>query len=129
MLLDEMSIFLKDKLLKGEDSRYNPLLIDRFFRILTQSKELLFLGSEDEFVLTLTFFKMLESLQIEAIDIAIQNLEKGLFENLPKQIPNTQSPNQQTTKDLQSIPADSIATTFKESPPRPPNQQKLPKIR
>lgn len=82
MLLDEMSIFLKDKLLKGEDSRYNPLLIDRFFRILTQSKELLFLGSEDEFVLTLTFFKMLESLQIEAIDIAIQNLEKGLFENL-----------------------------------------------
>lgn len=127
MLLDEMSIFLKDKLLKGEDSRYNPLLIDRFFRILTQSKELLFLGSEDEFVLTLTFFKMLESLQIEAIDIAIQNLEKGLFENLPKQIPNTQSPNQQTTKDLQSIPADSIATTFKESPPTPTQPTEIAK--
>lgn len=122
MLLDEMSIFLKDKLLKGGDSRYNPLLIDRFFRILTQSKELLFLGSEDEFVLTLTFFKMLESLQIEAIDVAIQNLEKGLFENLPKQIPNTQSPNQQTTKDSQSIPADSMATTFKESPPTQPTE-------
>lgn len=89
MLLDEMSIFLKDKLLKGEDSRYNTLIVDRFFRILTQAKELLFLGSEDEFVLTLSVFKMLEALKIEKIDNAILNLEKGLFENLPKQILNT----------------------------------------
>ncbi len=91
MLLDEMSIFLKEKLLRGGDSRYNTLLIDRFFRILAQAKELLFLGSEDEFVLTLTTFKMLEALKIEQIDVAIENLEKGLFDNLPKQILNTQN--------------------------------------
>ncbi|MBD5164877.1 DNA polymerase III subunit gamma/tau [Helicobacter sp.] len=84
MLLDEMSIFLKEKLLRGEDSRYNALLVDRFFRILVQAKELLFLGSEDEFVLTLSVFKMLEALKVEQIDAAIENLEKGLFENLPK---------------------------------------------
>lgn len=99
MLLDEMSIFLKDKLLRGEDSRYNTLLIDRFFRILAQAKELLFLGSEDEFVLTLSVFKMLEALKVEQIDLAIENLEKGLLDNLPKQLPNTS-----TAPAIQEIP-------------------------
>lgn len=104
MLLDEMSIFLKEKLLKGEDSRYNALLVDRFFRILVQAKELLFLGSEDEFVLTLSVFKMLEALKVEQIDTAIENLEKGLFENLPKiQIP-TESPKPQVSITDSAIP-------------------------
>ena len=84
MLLDEMSIFLKDKLLKGEDSRYSTLVVDRFFRIITQAKELLFLGSENSFVLTLSAFKMLEALKVESIDKAIAYLEKGFFEQLPK---------------------------------------------
>ena len=84
MLLDEMSIFLKDKLLKGEDSRYSTLVVDRFFRIITQAKELLFLGSENSFVLTLSAFKMLEALKVESIDRAIASLEKGFFEQLPK---------------------------------------------
>ncbi|TLD84531.1 DNA polymerase III subunit gamma/tau [Helicobacter sp. MIT 11-5569] len=84
MLLDEMSIFLKERLLKGDDTRYSSLLIDRFFRIITQAKELLFLGCENEFVLTLSAFKMLEALKVESIDKAIENLEKGFFEGLPK---------------------------------------------
>lgn len=84
MLLDEMSIFLKDKLLNGEDSRYSTLVVDRFFRIITQAKELLFLGSENSFVLTLSAFKMLEALKVESIDKAIAHLEKGFFEQLPK---------------------------------------------
>lgn len=114
MLLDEMSIFLKEKLLKGEDSRYNTLVIDRFFRILTQAKELLFLGSEDEFVLTLCVFKMLEALQIEKIDVAIKNLEKGLIENLPKQIlspSSVESPKIQTTQS-QSVAMDSTTQSL-----------------
>ena len=84
MLLDEMSIFLKDKLLKGEDSRYSTLVVDRFFRIITQAKELLFLGSENSFVLTLSAFKILEASKVESIDKAIAYLEKGFFEQLPK---------------------------------------------
>lgn len=111
MLLDEMSIFLKEKLLKGEDSRYNTLVVDRFFRILTQAKELLFLGSEDEFVLTLCVFKMLEALQIEKIDVAIKNLEKGLFENLPKQILSPSSVESPKTQTAQSPSATLDSTT------------------
>ncbi len=104
MLLDEMSIFLKEKLLRGEDSRYNALLVDRFFRILVQAKELLFLGSEDEFVLTLSIFKMLEALKVEQIDTAIENLEKGLFENLPKIQSPTESPKLQASIADSTIP-------------------------
>ncbi len=86
MLLDEMSIFLKDKLLKS-DSTYNVILIDRFFRIIAQAKELLFLGSDDNFVLTLSLLKMLEAMQIQEIDIAIENLK-----NQHPQIPISPNP-------------------------------------
>ncbi|WP_104722124.1 DNA polymerase III subunit gamma/tau [Helicobacter mesocricetorum] len=86
MLLDEMSIFLKNKLLKG-DNAYNVVLIDRFFRIIAQAKELLFLGSDDNFVLTLTLLKMLEALQIQEIDTAIENLK-----NQSPQLPIPKAP-------------------------------------
>ncbi|WP_299549824.1 DNA polymerase III subunit gamma/tau [uncultured Helicobacter sp.] len=105
MLLDEMSIFLKEKLLKGDDSRYSSLLVDRFFRIITQAKELLFLGSDNEFVLTLSAFKMLEALQIESIDLAIKHLEKGFFENLPKlQNPQQDSQEQKLESKMEVLP-------------------------
>lgn len=93
MLLDEMAIFLKEKLLRGEDTRYSATIIDRFFRIITQAKELLSLGSDDSFVLTLSIFKMLEALKIQEIDKAIEMLEKGLTlpskENQAKDQPKT----------------------------------------
>lgn len=121
MLLDEMSIFLKEKLLRGEDSRYNSLLVDRFFRILVQAKELLFLGSEDEFVLTLSVFKMLEALKVEQIDTAIKNLEKGLLENLPKIQSRTESPKDSITDSTIPQTATPLnqpqATTSKETLP------------
>lgn len=108
MLLDEMSIFLKDKLLKGEDSRYSTLVVDRFFRIITQAKELLFLGSENSFVLTLSAFKMLEALKVESIDKAIAYLEKGFFEQLPK-IENVEAKvKSQASQILQKNAQDSI---------------------
>lgn len=122
MLLDEMSIFLKDKLLKGEDSRYSTLVVDRFFRIITQAKELLFLGSENSFVLTLSAFKMLEALKVESIDKAIARLEKGFFEQLPKienaePMVKSQTPQipQQNTQDSIQAPKETIQPSNAES--------------
>ncbi|MDA3969029.1 DNA polymerase III subunit gamma/tau [Helicobacter ibis] len=79
MLLDEMSVFIKDKLIKGDDSRYSVIIVDRFFRIISQAKQLLFLGSDDSFVLTLVVFKMIESLKIQEIDKAIESLENSVL--------------------------------------------------
>ncbi|MDE5603187.1 MAG: DNA polymerase III subunit gamma/tau, partial [Helicobacter sp.] len=98
MLLEEMSIFLKDKLLKG-DNTYNIILIDRLFRIIAQAKELLFLGSDDSFVLTLSLLKMLEAMQIQEIDVAIENLKNQI-----PQIPTSPNPSPTLSPTLAQTP-------------------------
>jgi len=77
MIIDELSIYLKQMLFEG-GSKIPLLIIDRFFRILSDAKSLLLLGSESEFVLALTLFKMLEALNVLEIDDAIKELEKEL---------------------------------------------------
>jgi DNA polymerase-3 subunit gamma/tau len=77
MVIDELTLYLKE-LLFAKDNRFTPLIIDRFFRVLADAKELLALGSEGEFVLSLTLFKMMESLAIKDIDAMIRTLQKEL---------------------------------------------------
>jgi DNA polymerase-3 subunit gamma/tau len=77
MIIDELTLHLK-ALLLGKDTRFAPMVIDRFFRILADAKELLGLGSDGEFVLSLTLFKMMESLAIRDIDAMIHTLQKEL---------------------------------------------------
>lgn len=78
MLLNEMSVFIKNKLLRDHDDKYNIVIVDRFFRVISQAKQLLFLGGDDSFVLTLTVFKMMESMKIQDIDKAIAMLENSI---------------------------------------------------
>ncbi|SFV62063.1 DNA polymerase III subunits gamma and tau [hydrothermal vent metagenome] len=77
MILDELTLYLKELLLTG-NSTLNPMIIERFFRIIAQSKSLLSLGSDGEFVLALALFKMMEALEIRDIDTMIRGLEKEL---------------------------------------------------
>ncbi len=77
MIVDELTMHLKE-LLFAKDPRFPPLILDRFFRILAEAKELLFLGSDGEFVLSLTLFKMMEALSIKEIDEMIRTLQKEL---------------------------------------------------
>lgn len=78
MIIDEMILFLKDKLL-ANDKAYPPLLLDRFFRILTDSKILLAHNTDGSFVLLLTLLKMQEALKIKEIDAMIVDLEHQIF--------------------------------------------------
>ncbi len=77
MILDELILFLKDILL-SQNPKVTPMIIERFFRVLAQSKSLLSLGADGEFILSLTLFKMMESLEIRDIDSMIKVLEKEL---------------------------------------------------
>lgn len=77
MILDELTLYLKDLLLSG-NSTFSPMIIERFFRVMAESKSLLSLGSDGEFVLSLALFKMMESLEIKDIDTMIRGLEKEL---------------------------------------------------
>ena len=77
MILDELTLYLKELLLTGS-GRLNPMIIERFFRVIAESKNLLSLGSDGEFVLSLALFKMMEALEIKDIDTMIRGLEKEL---------------------------------------------------
>ena len=77
MILDELTLYLKELLLT-QSSKFKPMTIERFFRVIADSKGLLALGSDGEFVLTLSLFKMMEALEIKDIDMMIRSLEKEL---------------------------------------------------
>jgi DNA polymerase-3 subunit gamma/tau len=77
MILDELTLYLKSLLLEGS-GKLTPMIIERFFRIIAESKNLLALGSDGEFVLSLSLFKMVEALQIKDIDTMIRGLEQEL---------------------------------------------------
>lgn len=78
MILDEMMLFLKDKLLK-ESVDFPPLLLERFARILSESKILLNLNTDGAFVLLLCAMKMQEALKVKDIESMIEELEAELF--------------------------------------------------
>ncbi len=77
MVIDELMLYLKEVLLSGSQL-ISPMIIERFFRVLAESKGLLNMGADGDFVLSLTLFKMMESLQIKDIDGMIRTLEKEL---------------------------------------------------
>jgi len=77
MILDELTLYLKTLLL-NDSGKLSAMIIERFFRILAEAKSLLALGSDGEFVLSLTLFKMVEALQIKDIDAMIKGLEQEL---------------------------------------------------
>ncbi|QKF83084.1 DNA polymerase III subunit gamma/tau [Halarcobacter ebronensis] len=71
---DEMTIYLKQKMLE-KDAKFDLLLFDRFFRILSDAKHLLSMNSDGGFVLILTLMKMVEATNIRTIDEIINHVE------------------------------------------------------
>ena len=80
MIIDEMLMFLKDKLF-SQSKDYPLLLIDRFLGILTQAKFLLNLNPDGAFVLLLMSLKMREAMKLRDITAAIKELESKNLES------------------------------------------------
>jgi len=116
MIIDELMLHLKE-LLFNQDSRFSPLIIERFFRVLADAKELLSLGSDGEFILSLTLFKMLEALSIKEIDEVINHLQKELKGVSKSPITTSAPPTKEPIKELEPIKQetqiDSGETKFK----------------
>lgn len=94
MIIDEMMLFLKDKLLQ-KDVDFPPLLLERFARILTESKSLLWLNTDGAFVLLLCAMKMQEALKVKDIESMIEELEGELFGQDSTRTPATEMTNPQ----------------------------------
>ena len=75
MVVDELIAYIKEKMY-ANDALFSTLIIDRFFRILSDSKSLFAINADGSFVLSLIFFKMVEALRIKEIDVMIESLQK-----------------------------------------------------
>ncbi len=74
MVVDELIAYLKERLYEG-DNRFSPLIVERFFRILSDAKTLFAINADGGFVVSLVLFKMIEALKIKEIDEMIESLE------------------------------------------------------
>jgi len=111
MILDELTLYLKSLLLEG-NGKLNAMIIERFFRVIAEAKGLLALGSDGEFVLSLTLFKMIEALEIKDIDAMIRGLEqelKGVSVN--EIMVTTPAPDLSTPKEVITITEEEILGT------------------
>lgn len=90
MILDEMMLYLKDRLLL-RDRDFPPLLLDRFARIVTESKSLLSLNTDGGFVLLLCTLKLQEATKVKDIESMIEELESELFSYSQAKLPSKAS--------------------------------------
>ncbi|MDO7253619.1 DNA polymerase III subunit gamma/tau [Helicobacter cappadocius] len=114
MIIDEMMMFLKEALV-SKNKDFPIIIVDRFLRILAESKHLLNINSDGSFVLLLLSLKMREATKLRDIDSMIKELESNLFldkakiqintsNNPSKDSINTQIP---TSSQTNHIPSES----------------------
>ena len=74
-ILDEVIFYLKDSLFTGT----MPLItLQRYFNITADTKELIKYNTDNEFVLSLMFFRMIEANKTHKIDDLIKSFEKKI---------------------------------------------------
>lgn len=78
IVVDELIAYLKNSFFE-QDRRFSTLLYERFFKILSEAKSLLFINANNGFVLSLIFFKMIEATNIKTIEEMIDSLESEKF--------------------------------------------------
>ncbi len=74
MVVDELIAYLKERLYE-RDKNFSTLVLERFFRILSDTKSLFSINADGTFALGLLFFKMVEALRVKEIDQMIESLE------------------------------------------------------
>ena len=89
-VIDEIIIYLKDILFEGS----LPIVsLQRFFNIIADTKELIKYNTDNEFVLSLMFFRMIEAVKPHKIDELIKSYEQKIDLNTYKpQVQVTISP-------------------------------------
>lgn len=78
VVIDELIAYLKNAFF-AQDRRFSTLLYERFFKILSEAKNLLFINANNGFILSLVFFKMIEATHIKTIEEMIDSLENEKY--------------------------------------------------
>ena len=118
MVVDELIAYLKERMY-NQDALFSTLVLDRFFRILSDSKYLFSINADGSFVLSLIFFKMIEALRIKEVDQMIESLQKEIKRpdiSLPLEHNQPIETKEQQTKDEQLQPISPKEKTINELP-------------
>ena len=106
MVVDELIAYLKERMY-NQDALFSTLVLDRFFRILSDSKYLFSVNADGSFVLSLIFFKMIEALRIREIDQMIESLQREVERpdlDVPKIVPPMKIKVQSSTPEMVQKP-------------------------
>ncbi|WP_321469909.1 DNA polymerase III subunit gamma/tau [Halarcobacter sp.] len=110
---DEMTIYLKQKMLE-KDAKFDLLLFDRFFRILSDAKHLLAINSDGGFVLILTLSKMIEATNLKTIDEIISQVEQVEVKPMVKEAISTEKVIEHSHNDINHVYDDENVTLDKQ---------------
>lgn len=95
MIINELIANLKFKFISPNPS-YSLLIFERFFRILSQAKNMLSSGADAEFVLYITLFMMKECFNLPSIDNVILNAQNSLTTQKSQNFTKTEPKNPST---------------------------------
>ena len=127
MVVDELIAYLKEKMY-NQDALFSTLVLERFFRILSDAKYLFSINADSSFVLSLIFFKMVEALKVKEIDQMIESFEKGMQTEIVQQpLPTAQpaQPQKPVQVTEQTPPPVQPQQPEKQSPPTPPQDTRF----
>ncbi|XOB61781.1 DNA polymerase III subunit gamma/tau [Campylobacterota bacterium DY0563] len=110
---DEMTIYLKQKMLE-KDAKFDLLLFDRFFRILSDAKHLLAINSDGGFVLILTLSKMIEATNLKTIDEIISQVEQVEVKPIVKEAISAEKVIEHSHNDINHVYDDANVTIDKQ---------------
>lgn len=108
MVVDELIAFLKERMY-ASDALYSTLVLDRFFRILSDAKYLFSINADGSFVLSLIFFKMVEALRIKEVDQMIESLQKEIYRPTISCAPTVDVPLHVSTQNIEQHVVESIS--------------------
>lgn len=86
-IIDQLTLNLKDKFL-SKDPKFNIFMYERFFRVLSEAKSMLNMGSDNGFTMAMTLFLMIESMNLKSIDDIMSEISNKEQNNILKDSKN-----------------------------------------
>ena len=86
-IIDQLTLNLKDKFL-SKDPKFNVFMYERFFRVLSEAKTMLNMGSDNGFTMAMTLFLMIESMNLKSIDDIMNEVSNKEQDNILKDSKN-----------------------------------------
>ncbi|MCZ6171923.1 DNA polymerase III subunit gamma/tau [Campylobacter ureolyticus] len=86
-IIDQLTLNLKDKFL-SKDPKFNVFMYERFFRVLSEAKTMLNMGSDNGFTMAMTLFLMIESMSLKSIDDIMSEVSNKEQDNILKDSKN-----------------------------------------